>query len=93
MRVKVEVTQEDIDQGIPSDCTDCPVALALCRVLDLPDTITVAHSIIRLPTPDGWQRIRIPDHVRQWIYTFDRKGRSRVGPMTFELEVPEKHVD
>ena len=30
-RTKVEVTQEDINKGIPSDCNYCAVALALKR--------------------------------------------------------------
>ena len=30
-RTKVEVTQEDIDKGIPEDCNHCAVALALKR--------------------------------------------------------------
>ena len=30
-RTKVEVTQEDIDKGIPNDCNNCAVALALKR--------------------------------------------------------------
>ena len=30
-RTKVEVTQEDIDKGIPEDCNNCAVALALKR--------------------------------------------------------------
>ena len=50
-RTKVEVTQEDIDKGIPSDCNYCAVALALKRKYKTDD---VSVSI-----PDDYVLIKV----------------------------------
>ncbi|KKN32460.1 hypothetical protein LCGC14_0813770 [marine sediment metagenome] len=74
----LEVTQEDIDNGIPR-CNDCPIGLALKRTLG-GDCITVDDTSVSV----GERRILLPSIARLFIKRFDA-GLS-VKPITFPLE-------
>jgi hypothetical protein len=84
-----DVTQDDIDQGRPRDCYNCPVARSVVRTLGLgpaADEWTVGSWVIA-----GWLRDRqvvsvpAPIRVCRFIDEFDR-GQP-VEPFSFELEL------
>ena len=99
-KITVNVTQEDIDDGIPEEPCDCPIALALRRTLGPESEASVdvaesgpdaGHAYVGLfDQPD----VRLPDACRQFIENFDTYGRDTPEawtpqPFSFELEVPE----
>ncbi len=81
----VTVKHEDITNGIPRSCNDCPIALALRRLF--PEAaVHVAYH--RIAIDDG--RTVTPDIVRKFVKDFDR-GRP-VEPFEFPLPEPG-HVE
>lgn len=76
--MKISLTQDDIDNGLPDDCEDCPVALAIKRVN--PDAYVTAYSheitIDRV-------KFEVPLSVSVFINNFD-DGRH-VKPFEFDL--------
>lgn len=71
MKIKFNVTQEDINSGIRNDCTRCPIAHALRR----------AHPLLEIPEPgdfsfysaDGkfYEARDWPSDVAKFILGFD----------------------
>jgi hypothetical protein len=89
MQIKVEVTQEDIDDGIPTDAESCPVALALRREFDVEGVcpiIRVTHRTVSITALDG-RRLegRLPDRARRFVNLFD--DDSDVEPIAFNLRL------
>ena len=80
--IRVQVTQEDIDQGEADNCFDCPVALALKRVTGAVIEVNNSFAIV-----DG-VAIRLPPTVEIWIANFDYNGPDAVKPFSFSLELP-----
>lgn len=79
--VRIEVTSEDIACGIESNCTECPIALALRRA-----TTRVYHvhaDRIEYPLAHGGGYVPHPPQVREWIGRFD--SGQRVDPFGFDL--------
>ena len=98
-RTKVEVTQEDIDKGIPEDCNNCAVALALKRKYKT-DNVSVCiqdESYVLLRVRDEELNIRynyendILDFLdvfdKQYNYTTTEEYYDRHKPKSFEFEV------
>ena len=79
-KIKVDVTQADIDAGKMHSCTMCPVALAISRVLR-DDALVVGYH--------GWNSKdnhgTFPMRVADFINAFD-EGYP-VFPIQFELEI------
>jgi hypothetical protein len=86
--VIVEVTQADIDRGVPGDACGCPVALAATRATGKlvsvgPVTIRYAHNM---------HRVKLPAAAERFIHNFDlhpEQGRVVPNPFTFEIDLPE----
>jgi hypothetical protein len=81
MRVRVQVTDEDILVGKPRDPARCPVARASARATGLaarvgPTSLTLSGTAYPLP-----------GFVEQWVGDFDA-GRP-VGLLTFDVDLPE----
>lgn len=84
MKKTFQVTQEDIDQGAPLECTACPVALAVKRELGYEvfvTTVTIANK---------WsnESAYLPDSVSLFIGQFD--NAYPVAPFEFELDIPDE---
>lgn len=93
----IEVTQEDINNGIPGESCGCPIALALkrmgCR------NVEVHHEFVEFDYGTDLQvRGSLPDIAKEFIITFDEEpyyddgsddgfgsNRARVAPFTFTL--------
>lgn len=92
-QVTVEVTEDDIQEGLRGDSENCPTARALCR--DLPvSRAEVTRERIRLvpetPNDDGYfdlWRLQTPMEVAHWVNAFD--SGEAVDPLEVELEIPE----
>jgi len=78
--MRIEVTAEDIKNGVFTDCRSCPVALALDRHTG--DWWSVGTSTAtRIETG---ARFLLPPSACRWIHNFD--CGDPVEPFSFELE-------
>lgn len=83
----IDVTQEDIDAGLPKDPCQCPIALALYRALDK----TVNKYLFEVTNMsirhiDEWGNVTqawLPMSAFNFINRFD-EGKE-VKPFTFEI--------
>lgn len=84
MKYTIEVTQEDIDEGISFLCDACPVALAMRRAMGKEIFIS----------PDAWGLTRnsndptdqpLPSEAKHFILDFD--SGAPVKPFTFTIEL------
>lgn len=83
----IELTQEDIDQGVMDSCKKCPMALAVSRYCDAP---LYAGFCNIWDAQDQWS-VHIPDVMFNWMVKFDT-GQV-VEPFTFPLQLPARLVD
>lgn len=69
MRLKVKVTQEHIDKGVPEEGDSCAVALALreCSGVFGTQRVYVDQGVISL----GDLRLRTPDQVSKFVDAYD----------------------
>lgn len=80
--VRIEVTQEDIDQGKRGDARACPIALAAQRAGVELRAYSLSYDIYR----DGQRTQKVipwPPGVTGWMDRFDRG--EYVPPLTFTL--------
>lgn len=76
MKVTIDVTQEDINDGEQEAGCSCPVALAARRVLtQVPDLYVASATLLRaMPGPDNVRELTItdlPQEAREFIVSFD----------------------
>jgi hypothetical protein len=90
MRIELEITQEDIDDGKPT-ADACPIAISASRTLKR--NVQVYYSFFR-DRKKGWLMVelgekkygvhRLPTAVAVWAEAFDRTSEG--APFTFTLE-------
>ena len=80
-RICVEVTQDHIIHGRRSDCTACPVALALEDVVPGPWYV----NALWLYNTRKWE-IKTPKNVEEFMLAFD--SGQPVQPFSFEIDAP-----
>jgi hypothetical protein len=84
-RLKVTVTQEDIDEGERGECSRCPIALAIKRVFSN-TFVSVNGADARVEEVDGRRRwYSLSKSAREFIASFDSDGKIAVKPATFVL--------
>lgn len=85
----VEVTGEDIEQGVPGDCVDCPVARALNRALGYAaGTVDVDADEYWLGPQDNEGRpYRLPAAASEFVMAFD--SDEAVAPFSFRIRKPK----
>ena len=77
MKVKIEVTQADIDSGTPDCPCTCPVALALERAVGPCDDVFVSKKwIMRFRQENIVWSADTPDEVADFINHFDVNGTA-----------------
>jgi hypothetical protein len=92
-KLRVSVTYDHIDRGKRMQAGCCPVALALCELLNVPNDpdlrVTVTQDTLGFFhfTDDDGVLISAPTDVRFFVADFDSNGS--VSPFIFEIEVPE----
>jgi hypothetical protein len=86
MKLKIEVTAEDIQNGMPGWCGKCPVALAVRRALGGFVKREVASVGVSYAAVYVDSRIHmLPSDARMFVQNFD-EGEP-VEPFDFEIEV------
>jgi hypothetical protein len=89
VKVKVDVTAEDIMQGRRKSLCWCPIALAASRALETHVDVGKATAQVWDPLHEVWgegPRARLPQEAQQFIRDFDLHGQYAVSPLSFELE-------
>ena len=103
VKVKVSVTESDIDNGIRGDCWKCPVAIAMWRATGV--KWNVGNSLAYV-TADRHIQIDLPEKAVAFIDDFDYAatvypavgmqitgtGKRAAHPFDFEINVPEEYV-
>lgn len=78
---KIQVTEDDINQGQPREERYCPVALAMSRALGAEDVLVgYAEAYV------GDKCYAIPELTGGWIEDYDEWGEG--SPFEFELGEP-----
>jgi hypothetical protein len=99
MRVRVHLTQNDIDTGIRRNCRRCPAALAIRRKLKpgIMAMVTDDFAWLKLRGIDLDPTIPIPSRVANFIHAFDdlKRGqsRSKLKPFSFVVNIPKEYLD
>lgn len=86
--MKIEITQEDIDNGVRLHECRCPIALAVKRAYRdqgqsiLPSVIT--RYVFRMDGELRLPALKLPPEAQEFMHRFD--GHELVHPFTFEAE-------
>lgn len=86
----ITVTADHIAEGIPGECTECPIALAIVEAL--PELTEVAVYTDRIgiwterPPGLGFIEVVLPAEAAAFIEAYD--GTMDAQPFTFELDYP-----
>jgi hypothetical protein len=96
MRVRVEVSQGDIEAGMAGAACECPVALAIRRACGV-EWARVGYdalmgcATIQIGQPSVFSKFHIgPRAVKEFFQAFD-DGKA-VSPFSFDLDVPDEEV-
>ena len=76
--MRIDVTQQDIDHGVPGNCRHCPIVLAAQRA-GLRDVKVNGESLF-----GNGHMTFLPDEALDFIYLFD-KHRERTKPFSFQI--------
>ena len=83
--MQINVTQEDIDRGIPQCALSCPVARAVRAAFPTALYATATHMFISiLNDTNTFQHWNTPESVSEFVKTFD--NLQDVQPFSFELQ-------
>jgi hypothetical protein len=88
MRLEIEVTQEDIDTGDPTENGSCPIALAVKRLTGRNTKVEYSYMEI-----EGLGESGLPQIAVRFIHAFDKHGSSKVQPFAFAVNVVPVHPD
>jgi len=83
----VSVTAGHLSLGIPGDCGNCPVALAVEDAFPEATGVSVGDRYISMRREGRDELLVIPEDVRDLISAIDNSGQP-VEPFTFELDYP-----
>ena len=95
-KLTISVTQEDINQGVKSNCRACPIALATLRILEVAqipfdkEFIDVVHRAIYTHGINGYLgnkgiKFKLPIEATHFISCFD--NGLPVVPFSFEIDI------
>lgn len=101
MKMKIKLTQEHIDRGIPGEPTGCPLALAIRDAVPLAGQIDVGYHSVHYSSMDDKLSFLVKHSIRfpysydflngdvggfkKWVYGLFFK----IKPCEFELNVPD----
>ena len=91
MKYKISVNEEDIKNGVPSDCRACAISQALRREFNTEETYTMVSDetgdvCIQIDDREFQVNDMQESDVIDFIFDFDQEdGWSKVKPMTFEI--------
>lgn len=101
--VEVNVTREDIDLGERQECTKCPIARAICRLVKADTLVEVGEVVTLINGPKTWT-LDMPEIADEFVESFDDDSAADTGedeettfaasstfaPFKFNLELPEE---
>ena len=91
MKHKINVSEEDIKNGIPSESKSCAISQALRRKFNTDETYTIIDDTtgdVSIEVDDVEFQVNHmhESDVVDFIYDFDQEdGWSKVKPITFEI--------
>ena len=77
--IEIDVTARDIAEGVPKNCSGCPIALAAQRVLPEFDNIIVGESIV--VEGEEFYRYSMTNEALEFVGAFD--NGQEVSPFKF----------
>jgi hypothetical protein len=89
IKITLNVTQEDIQNGKQSCCENCALALAARREFPLSESVSVWSgpvSVLDVFYSDRVDTYRLGDEAEDFIGRFDF-SRATVDPQDFEIEL------
>lgn len=86
--VTVEVTREDIDNGIRFDSNCCPIALAVCRALGESSDIQRIEVAGGVEDSHNVFDILTNQNLMPWIRSFDQQELAL--PFSFTIKIFER---
>lgn len=87
VNLRVHVTRDDIQRGVPMDACRCPVALAVNRAVDILGFEAAVSAYLMTLSVDGEQRFYFcttPDIASSFLIEFDQ-GKASGEPFEFDL--------
>lgn len=83
--MKIQVTQGDIDNGVPNDRCNCPVARAIQRVIPPGLSVYVYGDRVEFFAVGCEARIGLPYVAKNFIEAFDNGYGGFPEPIEFEI--------
>lgn len=84
--MKLTVTQEDIDKGIPTSCSKCPITLSAWRVFPNANDIWTSYYDLTVMFGDMSLDYTLPAEAQYFMAEFDEHKTGQ--PFTFEITNP-----
>jgi len=88
MKIKIQVTREDIKHGVRKSSRSCPIARAIQREGWIPVAGAAVVSATCEKTGKFYQ-VPTPIQLREFMLVFDMYGSGFVQPFDYELEMKE----
>lgn len=85
--IRIDVTQEHIDRGVPMDCKRCAVALAMMDA-DL-ESPTAACGLLTWEENGEERTMKTPMSVREFMDKYDARAWGAIAsvePFSFDLD-------
>lgn len=89
-RTLIEITQSNIDNGVPFHPGRCPVALAVCPHVKPDVQVDVGKNEVWFGYFKESEVVRVSADVIEFIQAFD--NHQHPTPFLFELDIPEKYL-
>lgn len=84
--IEVEVTQDDIENGVARDCNRCPIALALRR--QFPHCLNVVdNETVSILFPYEELIYQLPNEAQVFIERFDYSLDPIIQPIKFKMSI------
>lgn len=82
----IQITQEHIDNGKRAECSLCPIALAIKKVIKSDLNVGTGYGNIWISGHEVDWYTKTPEVARVFMFQFDRQ--YSVKPTKFELDIP-----
>ena len=83
-KIKINVTKNDIKNGVKLHGGRCPIALAMRRKIKNFETVDRLEVVI------GGKRLQTPPRIEEFIRKFDHN--IKVNASSFFIEVPKRYL-
>lgn len=91
-KIVVEVTEDDIRNGVKKNCNKCPIALALHRAIPTAKWVEVAGDFLAWGNGEDIYEVDCSDISEVWDFIADFDWGISVSPITFAINPPAHWV-